>query len=432
MINSASPRPPHGSADSAASASTNSLPTRPATGRRAHSDLGPRLREQGDTGHSLAPRHRLGPSQQTPQQGPLSWLNSRLLQPTQDALAALERYGEALIRPYMTTPPLQAFLPPPVATWAYQAPSDAGLQSVSFTPQMTPEDARAALLAMDISPQFLEAMKSDLNHCTNPYSAGWSADSPRQFVATYGQLVDMPNGLDYATVAALHRMLATPEPATPPAFTTPPGAQAAQPQQQILPVMEMTLADARAALRAMEVAPEMLARMTKDVLGCVETAGSQVGQERAQHFKSNYGHLLAMPPHLDAAALTTLVNLLMNLDQVEPQAEPHVAKQPDTPQPLVQRVPLHAMDPADALQALLAMDVPEQKLLTMAQDLDRIFDAWPVKGQEEDEGDRVDVGALAHKFAQDHGHLIDLPVPLDLNTVIALGQMLESYQRKVD
>ncbi len=391
-------RSPHGPADPASSPATGPQPASRAATRQAHANLVSRPREHGGTDTSLGPRNRLGPYQaHTP--------------------------GS----------------PPPMTTAPYVAPSVAGLQRVSFSAQMTPEDARASLLAMDISPQFLDAMKADLNHCTNPYAAGWSADSPRQFVATYGQLVAMPNGLDNATVAALYRMLASPEPATP---TEPTRAQAAQPQPQTLPFMQMTLDDARAALQAMEVAPQTLARMTKDLLICVETAGSPAGPECARQFQHDYGHLLAMPPRLDAAALTTLVNLLMDLPEAQPPAEPHVephvepqvhsqvqvepqsepdaARQPETPVPPAPGLALHDMEPGEARQALLALNVPEPQLLDMAQHLMLLDDALM-----DEDGDDL-VQELAQEFVQNHGHLIELPTQVHPHTLRAMAQMLIS------
>jgi hypothetical protein len=354
----------------------------------------------------------------------------------QHARSALQQLEEALMSPlaspYMAMPTLQAFLSPPVTTQPYVVPSFDQPQRVSFA-QMTPEDAGAALRAMDKPPQFFEAMKADLDHCTQPYSAGYSAQSVQQFIATYGQLVEMPNGLDTATVAALYRMLASPEPAT---QAMPTRAQATQPQPQTLPFMEMTLEDSRAALQAMEVAPHTLARMTKDLLLCVETQGSRVGPECARQFQHDYGHLLAMPPHLDAAALTTLVNLLMDLPEVQPpvarqvephvepqvqaQAEPHEAPQPDTPAPQATGLALHAMEPDEAMQAPLAPTVTERQLTAMAQDLMVLADA--LRG----ENGKDPVEKLAQEFAKNHGQLIELPTPLNADILNEMARMLVS------
>lgn len=464
MSISVPPRLPLGSTETASSPATSPQPSPRAATRQTHADLASRQRQHAGTGNSFAPRNRPVPSQANAPGGRLpvtdSMLHSALHPAMPHTPSALQLYGEALARPFMTTPPLRAFLSPPVAAEPYVAPSVAGLQCVSFA-QMTPEDARAALLAMDIAPQFLETMKGDLNHCTNPYSADWSADRTRQFVATYGQLVAMPNGLDNATVAALYRMLASPEPTTP---TPPAGALADQPQRQTLPFMQMTLEDARAALQAMEVAPPMLARMTKDLLICVETEGSPVGPECARQFQHEYGHLLAMPPHLDAAALTTLVNLLMDLPEAQPQvqpqvqtqvqpqaqtpvqtqvqteaqpqaqaqAEPRAVPQTDTPAPLAPRLALHAMEPAEAMKALLALNLPEQQLVDMAQHLMLIN--YALNNEDSDGGSDSDgdgdgessLYKLAMGFVQNHGHLIELPEQLQSDILRAMAKMLIS------
>lgn len=412
------PQSPRRLADSASSSAAGTRPSPGAATPQAHSGLAPRAREHSGTQAPLAPRHRLetsAPGRQTPR-GLVSMIESMthsvLNPPIQAAGEAFQRLGEALMSRYMPAPRFDAT--PPAAPLPYVAPSLAGYQCVSFA-QMTPEDARAALLAMDLSPQFLEAMKSDLNYCTHPFSLGCSPANQQQFVAAYGHLVAMPHGLDGDTVAALTRMLAAPEP------DPPSRAQATAPRQS-LPVLEMSFEDARAALRAMEVAPQVLARMAEDVLGCVEAAGSPAGLQRAQQFRRDHGHLLALPPHLDATTLTVLVNLLMDLDPVEPQAEPRAPLQPESPSAQTQPLPLHTMEPADALQALLAQNVTEQQLSAMAEDLHGLVTAYLDEG-----GDEQAYDELAHKFALAHGHLIALPAPLDINTLHALVGMLRPY-----
>jgi hypothetical protein len=199
----------------------------------------------------------------------------------------------------------------------------------------------------------------------------------------------------------------------------------------------------------MEVAPHTLARMTKDLLLCVETQGSRVGPERARQFQHDYGHLLAMPPHLDAAALTTLVNLLMDLPEVQPpvarevephvephaelhvgpqveaQAEPHEVPQPDTPAPQATGLALHAMEPDEALGALLALNLPGDRLFEMAQRLMQLDYAL-----KEDDEDLMQ--ELVQGFVQDYGHQIQLPTEVDPNTLSSLAHVLVSAAPEED
>ena len=411
--------PPRRPADTASSSTADTRPSPRGATQQVHAELASRARGTTGTETLLAPRNQIGSP--APGNQELRGLQSMTESMThwvrhpqiQTLAAAFQQLGEAMMSRYgyqATEVPVT----PPAAPRPYVAPSVAGDQCVPLA-EMGSKGARLALLGMGLSPQFLDAMKADLDRCTNPFS-GWGTISREQFVQTYGQLVAMPNGLDSSTVTALKDMLASPEPSTPPT------AQAAQPPQT-LPVMEMSPENARAALRAMEVAPEVLARMTEDVLGCVETAGSEAGQQRAQQFRHDYGHLLALPQHMDAATLTDLVNLLMDLDQVEPQADPHAARQPDTPPPPTQRIALGAMEPAETLQALLDRGVPEQELSAMANDLHALVNVFVGKGD-----NKQAYHTLAYEFAQTHGHLIELPEQLDIRALHALVQILKPYR----
>jgi hypothetical protein len=214
-------------------------------------------------------------------------------------------------------------------------------------------------------------------------------------------------------MAALNRMLASPEPSTP---------QAAR-QQQALPVSDMAPEDARAALRAMEVPPQVLAAMKNDVLACVETAGSVEGQQRAQQFRQDYGHLLALPQHMNAETLTDLVNLVMDL---EPQAAAQAARQREIPPSETRPIALGTMEPAAVLNAL---NLQGAELHTMMEHLDRLIDA-----ESEDEG-AADGGheynRLEGQFMQHYGHLFELPARLDLGHRIALGELLDEYVQRM-
>lgn len=434
-----------------------------------------------------------------------SIVHAALTRPTQATVTALEQLGYAMMRPYM---PPSAQQPP--APMPYVAPSVAGYQTVPLA-QMSPEDARAALLAMDLSPQFLDAMKADLQHCTDPLSPGWNLASQHQFVATYGHLVAMPQGLDSATVAALNRMLASPEPAASLAAQAAPAPQTvpvrdmapedaraallamdispqfldamkadlhrctnpfsegwspasrqqfvatyghvvampdgldgattaalnrmlappetsaprtSQPRQAV-PVAAMSTEDARAVLQALEVPPAVIDRMASDVLDCIETAGTPEGSQRAQQFRQDHGQLLALPEHLNMETLFKLLDTLKGVHPAEPDRPADAAGQAQESSPRTGSAALHTQEPADVLQQLFALGLQESQLRTMASQLRQLDALAPEMG-----GDDEIYARHAHDFAEAYGPLFNMPLQMDLMTRLALARILEPFSER--
>lgn len=431
-----------------------------------------------------------------------SIVHAALTRPTQATVTALEQLGFAMMKPYMAPCEMQ-----PIAPLPYVAPSVAGYQTVPLA-QMSPEDARASLLAMDLSPQFLDAMKADLQHCTNPLSPGWNLANQHQFVTTYGHLVAMPAGLDSATVAALNRMLASPEPPTPtaaqaaprpqavPVHDMPPedaraallamdlgpqfldamkadlqrctnpfsdgwspasqqqfvatyghvvampdgldgattaalnrmlaapatsAARANQPRQAV-PVGDMSPEDASAALQALEVPPAVIDRMTIDVLACLEAAGTPEGEQRANQFRQDHGHLLALPERMNMETLFRLLNTLQGVYPAEPDQPAAARAQVQESPPCAGHAPLHTLEPADVLQQLFALGLQESQLRTMAAHLRQLDALAPEMG-----GDEQIYARQAHEFSEVYGPLFNMPLQMDLMTRLALARILEPF-----
>jgi hypothetical protein len=266
---------------------------------------------------------------------------------------------------------------------------------------MGPENARAALLAMGVAPQLFDAMGYDLRDALNPFLEGPQEARQQRFVEVYGHLVAMPGGLDEATVAALNRMLSPAE------------AQDAA-VLQVVPVLEMEPADARAALLALGVEPAVLARMAHDLHRYTDPFSDGARDDQESRFLADYGQLVALPYGLDNRTVARLAEMLEGLS---PQDLPAMQPSQGLPEQ-VQRIALDGgMSPADALQALRSLDVPEQALFEMAQDLVRIWRAAPADGEQDP----------ARVFARKYGHLIALPARLDADTTLALARMLAPY-----
>lgn len=335
-----------------------------------------------------------------------SIVHAALTRPTQATLTALEQLGYAMMTPYMAPGTL---LPP--APMPYVAPSAAGYQTVPLA-QMSPEDARAALLAMDLSPQFLDAMKADLQHCTNPLSPGWNLASQHQFVATYGHLVAMPQGLDSTTVAALNRMLAPPESSV---------ARTSQPRQAV-PVADMSPEDARAVLQALDVPAAVIDRMTTDVLVCIETTDTPEGRQRAQQFRQDHGQLLALPERMDMETLFKLLDILQGVHPAEADRPAAATAQVQESSPRTGRAALHTLEPAEMLQQLFALGMQESQLRAMSAQLQYLDALSPEMG-----GDEQIYARQAHEFAETYGPLFNMPLQMDLMTRIALARMLEPF-----
>lgn len=428
-----------------AGATTSPQPADPAqaggsSGSYYHPDLASRGRSGGGTKPSFAPRNLLPTSPgtlrgvQNEWSRGLGWLASNLQSSMAAANAshtvhaiqgavrwatdAAGRLAQGLTRPF--TAMSMPFTPPEMGIPLAQpqpAVSGGWFQPVPLA-RMEPENARAALLAMGVAPQYLNVMWHDLGDCANPFLDGSQDARKRQFVANYSHLVVMPNGLDEDMMAKLSRMLAPP-----PQSAQPFSAEAAAQAQQRVSLADMAPEDAFQALQALGVAPQQLSRMARDLADCthpfIDDGERRIRESR---FVAGYQHLLALPKGLDPATVQKLNHMLAGVPLAPPRAampQPAAAAALAVPasQPSAQRVPLD-MDPADALQALRSLGAQEQQLHAMARDLDRLWDTPPRGGQRE---------AAARVFADRYGHLVQLPDPLDVDALLALSRMLAPY-----
>jgi hypothetical protein len=428
--------PPQSPSHSAGTTSPRPADTEQAGGSSGsyyHPGLSARSRSGSEARPLLAPRNLPPPSSSR------GWLGSTLQSSLSAANAsytvhamqgavrwatdAVARLAHGLVRPFTTTP--MPFTPVATGVPVVQpqpAPSGTWFQAVPLA-RMEPEDARAALLAMGVAPQYLDAMWRDLGDCANPFLAGSQDARKRQFVANYSHLVLMPNGLDEDTMAKLSRMLEPPAQTAPEPVSSPRPEAAAQPQQRVSLAGGMAPEDALQALQALGVTPQQLSGMARDLADSTHPfIGGDERKSRESGFVARYGHLLDLPQGLDPATVQKLNHMLADVTPAPPRAaappppEPAVSTAP-AQHPSAQRVPLD-MDPADALQALRSLGVQEQQLHAMARDLDRLWDTSPSGGQGDD---------AARAFAGRYGHLVQLPQHLDVDTLLALSRMLASY-----